>query len=153
MTDLTNLKEKGRYIWKEGFKLAQLWSTSMQIANLSPNSKFFGGVQNCNINSTQLEKLINLGVINLKDKQNNAPTIRSLYKLSKYFNKEIIFECYFVEPNRDDCRISIEGVWIPTIEYTTPLLKRHYKQILSILKQSADEFETTENLEYRFWWD
>jgi len=65
-----------------------------------------------NLTLTMLNKLIENRFVDLDDKQNyNAPTIREYWELlKKYPDEPITLHGYIVSPERDDYRISIEGL-------------------------------------------
>lgn len=143
---------QGKYFWIEGFNLANLWQRAINIAKIPSDSKFMGGIERCILNRDQLEALMELGVVNVKDYQNDSPTIWQLYKLSKRYKDGVLFEGYFVEPYRRDCRISIDGILLPSKNHMTDIMKKHYKQSIRALIKTADEVEKYKS-KIRFWWD
>jgi len=62
-----------------------------------------------NLGSAKLEALIELGFADPEDNQNDSPTIGEILKFLKA-NPSFTAHGYAVTPERDDYRISIEGV-------------------------------------------
>lgn len=98
-----------------------------------------------------LKKLIELDYADPQDKQNEAPTIAAFVELLERHateDSDLTAHGYVIHKERDDYRVSIEG-----IEGTT----RFSEGLLDILKVcvSADEFEVQSDLVFnvRAWWD
>ena len=144
-------KEGSKHTWEAGEKLAKHWNEAITIAGLK-NKSSMGGVIRCQLDMKQINALMDLGVLDKFEYHNEAPTIWQFYQLGKRFKDGIIFEGYFVEPRRDDCRISIDCVYLPSIEHMTPLLRKYWKKVYIAVGKWADEF-WREGSKLRIWWD
>ena len=79
------------------------------------NANYRGGTaQYTKMTLSVLNELIDNNFVNLDEKQNNAPTVGEFRDfLLKHKDKEIYLHGYMVSPNREDYRISVEGLEAP----------------------------------------
>ena len=84
----------------------------------------------------------------LEDCQNNSPELKDMIDLCKKYKG--IMECYIVETNREDSRLSCEGIVFPKIST---------EDMIDIVNNyhCADEFNISTNADetfrVRLWWD
>ena len=104
-------------------------------------TQYTGGIRRFeNLDAVHLKKLIELKFIDNNDRQNMAPSTEKIMKfISRY--KGYTVHGYAVSPERDDYRISIEGVYKnkPAESYA----ERHE---FNTLFADADELETNEKM-------
>lgn len=94
----------------------------------------------------ELERLVKEGLINLEDKQNDAPSVEEFLD---FMRKHDVASAhgYVVENEREDRRVSIEGLMIAR-QYVTCELFRDFVELCRF----ADEFNDDDNGLYS-WWD
>lgn len=137
------------YIWEEGKVLAEKFNEVLECLNIE-------NVNDCEritLSYDELNYLIELGVVNINDYQNNSPSIRQLRNIAGYFQDAVFFG-YIVSKDRDDCRISIDGI---TLYYDRlDGLNINQNKLINIINKKfhPDEFiiEKSDNSVY-FWWD
>lgn len=74
------------------------------------SEKYMGGIRRFDyLNAEDLNKLLNLGLADPDEQQNEAPTTK---EISNFLNNHQNFWAhgYVVSPERDDYRVSLEGV-------------------------------------------
>lgn len=101
---------------------------------------------------SQVKALVVLDLINRLDNQNYSPTIEEFLDFCEDNNtsdEEIIFECYIVSGDRDDRRLTIEG-----IRLLIHLASEKAKEKFILNFRMADEFDICNQDGYmRAWWD
>ncbi len=93
----------------------------------------------------QLEKLLTDKFIDPNDYQNESPTTRTFYEFMARF-PNVSAHGYAVSPERDDYRVTIEGLYVKESDVTSELKKQ-----FSELCQEADEYY--DQGELYSWWD
>jgi hypothetical protein len=74
------------------------------------NAGYLGGIRRYEgLDVEVLGQLINEGFVDLEERQNNAPTIRRFYNFMKRY-PEFKAHGYVVDKEREDYRLSVEGV-------------------------------------------
>ena len=58
---------------------------------------------------SKMKQLIEEGFIDPYEAQNDSPTTEEFMEYAENF-KDVYFECYAISPDRDDYRITIEGI-------------------------------------------
>lgn len=108
--------------------------------------EYCGGVRSYEgLTVEALEDLIEEGFVDLDDCQNNSPTVREFLEFARERPMSVFFHGYAVHKNRDDYRVTIEGLSCPTGHaHKTQAFKDAWKAI----GRSADEKSVT-----RLWWD
>jgi hypothetical protein len=82
---------------------------------------------------------------NLEDRQNDSPTLRDFIEVARK-EPNALFEVYVITEDRDDERITVDGVYIP-IDNVVDFL---YSKALEM----PNEEYITEDGKYRYmWWD
>lgn len=112
-------------------------------------SKYYGGIRRTNASATTVRELYDLGFIDPYDSQNDSPTAIEFLNVIEGDDDNVMFEVYAVSPDREDYRITIEGIVITIID--RDLLASYVNKY-----HDADEFYLTSNdSEYtlRAWWD
>ena len=110
-----------------------------------------GGCARCDMPYDKFKQLYDEGFIDPDENQNSSPTTKEFMHAVLGCEKWVEFEAYAISPDRDDYRITIEGIdiWIP-------LDKR--EDLCRFVEEFhyADEFslDTDENgFHLRAWWD
>lgn len=96
------------------------------------------------LNVKTLEKLIELGFVDLKERQNDSPTIASFLK---FMQEHLEYRAigYAINKPREDYRITIEGLeGCPADEFSRMDFAKRFR--------NADEFTNTEKY-VRAWYD
>lgn len=93
----------------------------------------------------QLNALNKEGLLDLEEQQNYSPTIKEFIDFMSEF-PQVKAHGYIVSPQRDDCRISIEGL-ICNENITEELLFQFANGF-----HLADEFQVSKEC-LRVWWD
>lgn len=113
-----------------------------------PIIKYSGGIQRFEyLTADSLGKLITKGYINPEDTQNDSPSVGEFYEYAKtHPTIKFHFLGYVVSPEREDCRVSIEGftAWAGSREDVRDLLT---------FAKSADEIDELEPYVVKAWWD
>lgn len=105
-----------------------------------------GGIERFeNIDVKVLETLLLEKFIDPSDRQNESPSVKEFYDFMCKYPQVLAFG-YAVSPNRDDYRISIEGIYVPQNKVTTKL-KEEFRE----LSKNADEVYYDGEL--YAWWD
>ncbi len=116
-----------------------------EILNIEYDSKHYDVKYVKDISLEQLLRLIDENLIDVEEAQNNSPTVEEFINFLKDYPK---FKAhgYIVTPDREDFRISIEGLKVEE-DLTT-------EEILAFSNKfhNADEFQVTTNYA-RCWWD
>lgn len=108
---------------------------------------YFGGIASFEISSTLIKTLIKEEFADLNDVQNDSPTMREFLEFcDKYSNYNINLHGYAVSSERNDYRITIEG-----ISYHG-LVTKEMMVDFTILCQDADDFICNKN-ELYCWYD
>lgn len=113
-------------------------------------SKNCGGVRHFECNVDLMNQLIKEGFADPDECQNDSPSIKDFMDTVNG-DESVEFECYAVDINRDDYRITIEGIraYIPDTDYDR--INLYVEQF-----RYADEF-TFEHMDdcfyLRAWWD
>ena len=95
-----------------------------------------------------IQKLANLNLLSLDDRQNDAPTIGEFIDhVQSTPNCKITFHGYAVDASREDYRISIEGLHIAEATHSA-------LESCILFNRTADEFDISirEGVA-RSWWD
>ena len=109
------------------------------------NKKYMGGIIHFEAIDVQtLKLLIDEDFIELDEAQNCSPTTKQFYEFMCE-HPQVKAEGYAVSPERDDYRVTIEG--LNCHENTTKELKTQFTEFCN----DADEFQITPFL--RSWWD
>ncbi len=113
-------------------------------------SKYCGGVRRFECNVDLMNQLIKEGFADPDECQNDSPFIKDFMDTVDG-DESVRFECYAVDVNRDDCRVTIEGIraYIPDTDYDR--INLYVEQF-----RYADEFtfEHQGDCFYlRAWWD
>lgn len=98
-----------------------------------------------NLDVRTLEKLITNDFIDPNDAQNEAPDVRDIFKFMSNY-PQVLASGYLVGPNRDDYRISIDGLKVPN-KYVSAEVKSQFLKFCS----NADELDKDHDL--MSWWD
>jgi hypothetical protein len=111
----------------------------------------YGGCANDTIDYKQLKSLIDEDFIDMDECQNDSPTTQDFVDAISGYEDNVLFEVYAISPQRDDYRVTIEG-----IELTVPMTD--LDQFIYFIEQFryADEFEIHSDNDYfyiRAWWD
>lgn len=83
---------------------------------------------------------------NLEERQNASPSFKDFVEIAKKY-PYVRFECYIITDERDDERISIEGIYIP--QNDIKVIKEIKKRQLS----PVDENRYIGRGVRRLWWD
>jgi len=111
------------------------------------NQKYLGGIARfVSLTIERLEELIENTFVNLDDKQNEAPTIREFYEFMKKYPC-VKAHGYAVDKNRNDYRISIEG-----LHHVGNDISKELQLDFMKLCRKADDLTCTEKKLYS-WWD
>lgn len=111
---------------------------------------YFAGCKRFVCGLDKMKQLLEEGFIDPNESQNDSPTTKEFIEYAEDFDN-VMFECYAISPDRDDYRITIEGInlIIPDADYD--------KIATAIaLFRYADEFSFDHNYnEYMLhaWWD
>ena len=116
-----------------------------------PERYYLGGCAHADVPYEVVEKLYNEGFIDPDENQNSSPTTAEFINAGIGYEDKIEFEIYAISPERDDYRITIEGVnvWIPYGDNDA---------LCSFVEgfHYADEFSLCtyeEGFHLRAWWD
>jgi len=93
----------------------------------------------------QLEKLLTERFINPNEYQNESPTTRKFYEFMNTF-PVVTAHGYAISPERDDYRVTIEGLYVNE-SYVTSELKTKFRELC----KDADEYY--DQGELYSWWD
>ena len=124
--------------------ISRKFSVSEVLKILDLDDKF----HQIDVNLHDLEKIEHLLGPFLDDCQNSSPSFGELITLAKEYNG--ILECYITGTNRDDCRMSCEGIVLRNV---TQL------DMIELVNSwhSSDELhlsvELNGNFRIRLWWD
>ena len=141
------MKNYRKYLWNEGKILARKFDSVLKYLNIS----FERDCQRFNMNLDQLEHLIKENVINIHDYQNGSPSIRQFRNISKYFSN-VEFSCYIVDKDRNDCRISIDGLTL-YIDENNVKQRNLLRQLLKFYPNEVlYDIDGKPNTRW-FWWD
>ncbi len=97
----------------------------------------------------KLKYLIEEGFVNLKETQNNSPSIKEFVEFMEKYPR-VQAHGYVTSINREDYRVSIEGLMWEPIKGEPADLKLQRDFLL--LCRKADELEVTD-FKMRSWWD
>ena len=114
-----------------------------------PNS-YFGGCKRFSCSKETIQTLIDNDFIDLEECQNCSPTTKEFMEYVNDLN-DVIFNCYAISPNRDDYRVTIEGLDVEVKD-------DDYDNISYLVEtfHYADEFGFEHNGDSFFlhaWWD
>ena len=112
--------------------------------------KYFGGVRRFNCSRETILNLLEEDFISPDECQNCSPYVKDFVEYTEGID-ETKFECYAVSPDRDDYRVSIEGV-----DFIIPDTDFDNVTMAVDISRSADEFsfEHAKNNYYiHAWWD
>ena len=117
----------------------------------NPKRYNMGGCCRLEMGADKFKQLIQEGFLDLYENQNNSPTTIEFQKYIEGCEDWVEFEAYAIGPERDDYRVTIEGIniWIPADQ--TEKLCEFVEAF-----RDADEFSvnTDENgFHLRAWWD
>ena len=128
---VSDAKKRDAVIFQDGYK----------------ESEYLGGVRHYSgLNLKDLNKLIKLGYADLDEEQNFAPTIGEFRQFMEEHHGYTAHG-YVVSPNRDDFRVSIEGIEKDTGYETAEELE----DFISMFRH-ADEFNVSKTGMY-CWYD
>ena len=132
------------------------------LSIISPAEKSFGGVIRFdNLTVEQLEEISKVEGVNLYDKQNGAPTLKQFLKFGENVTRfsllnldgELYYEGYLVDADRNDSRITIDGIVIKNVSVKEdPEDLDELKSDFKRFARRADELEIEDNY-MRAWWD
>lgn len=111
--------------------------------------KGFGGIYHFKgVPPKIIQHLADLRLLDLDDRQNDAPSIGEFVDFALSMpNCSITFHGYAVSADREDCRVSIEGLELKDGG-------NHAMQDFILFNRHADEFEIDIRTGYaRSWWD
>lgn len=109
--------------------------------------KYSGGsARYKDLNVFDLKKLIDLGYMDVNDKQNNAPTTKE-FLLFMEKNPFFLAHGYAVKGDREDCRVVIEG-----LEHHGSIKKETLKNDFLKLFHDADDLVFYDDFQY-CWYD
>lgn len=100
----------------------------------------------------QLDALIAEGFTEPNDRQNRSPTASQFLNFMKRWPTAVA-NGYAVHPDRDDYRVTVEGLDID-VRHMNKFEKQRLAEALEILwlDSPPDEFEKSKNV-WRVWWD
>lgn len=73
-------------------------------------AKYFGGLRSFRCCRDLMKTLIEENFASTREMQNCSPTIGEFMEITEDSDCDITFICYAISPERDDYRISIEGI-------------------------------------------
>jgi len=110
-----------------------------------------GGCARADISIVQLKQLIEEDFINVHENQNDSPNVLEFLNDIEGHEDNAIFEIYAISPDREDYRVTIEGINIDISDSDKDALCYFIEQW-----RYADEF-TINNMangySIRAWWD
>ena len=117
--------------------------------NYDPKHYEYGGVASfSDLPLGKIEELVNEGFLSLRERQNASPTVAEYIAFVKDHNpNNWSFHGYVVSPDRNDCRVSIEG-----IESNGPLSKDDLIDFL-LLFSWANELDAERDEPVYCWYD
>jgi hypothetical protein len=113
--------------------------------------KYLGGIRNFTCHLELLKKLVDCNFAAIDECQNYSPSIKDFLDVAENMTSDVLFECYAVSPERDDYRITVEGV-------SVIIKDSNYKDLTLFIESfhDSDEFSIEHiDSEYhlRAWWD
>ena len=121
--------------------------------------KYLGGIRRTTVPYSVMRTLFKLGFVDANESQNNSPTTQEFLELaSRVCGKRnddetsIEFEIYTVSPNRDDYRITIEGMDVK-------IAAKNVHEVIECLNVAklANVFDVSDldgrHLYIHAWWD
>lgn len=113
--------------------------------NINPADELGGIIRFNNVSIDVIKDLANEDLINLDDKQNEAPSVGEMIELSEKDGiSNVTVDGYVVVPRRDDSRISVDGL---NFDYDNSLSNEVHK----ILKYASEDKIEANHAEG--WWD
>jgi hypothetical protein len=119
---------------------------------MKDSSKWFGGVRYYKLMPVEvLKKLIELDFADPEERQNCSPSIMSIVEFMERWPNFVFAHGYAVSDQRDDYRISVEGVEgiIPKGMDSDADFRTDFIQFWT----GADELELNNNGHFRVWYD
>ena len=113
-------------------------------------TKYFGGCRNFSCTREVIQELLENDFIDPKECQNDSPSVQEFFDFTEGFD-DVEFECYEISPDRDDYRVTIEGIDISIPDNDHDGLSN----VVDYLRY-ADEFDMTHTGSKYFihaWWD
>ena len=121
------------------------------FGNYNANRYSCGGCARADVSYVQMKKLVDEDYISLDENQNDSPTTEDFMNAIQGYENNVTFEIYAIEPEREDYRVTIDGISIHFSDKDKDALSFFVEQW-----RYADEFNIYEqNGEYyiRAWWD
>ena len=115
----------------------------------NPDS-YFGGCRRFSCSKETVQQLLDEGFIDPSECQNCSPTTSEFMEYVRDFD-DVTFECYAISPDRNDYRITIEGVDIEIPDNNYDLISYAVETF-----HYADEFSFNHGSGCYFlhaWWD
>lgn len=114
--------------------------------NIVEGESWLGGCRHFDeLDLSQLKELVENQFIDLEDAQNCSPTVGDFLEFMEKYPK-VLAHGYAVSYNRDDYRVSLEG-----LSYKGRVTKELLKDFVYLCRH-ADEFNIEDNTLYS-WWD
>lgn len=132
------------------------------LSIIHPTKKSFGGIIRFNnLTVEQLEEISKVEGVDLYDKQNEAPTLKQFLEFGENVTRfsllnldgELYYEGYLVDADRNDSRITIDGIAIKNVSVKEdPEDLDELKSDFKRFARKADELDIEDNY-MRAWWD
>ncbi|MDR1538552.1 MAG: hypothetical protein LBU32_11270 [Clostridiales bacterium] len=130
-------------------KHREQWDEIAALLDVKGKS-FFGGVENCEFSVQQLTKLLEYGVISLKHKLNDSPTVETFYEFGKRaaaIGATVEYIGFLESKYLKDYRVTINGVKVTNFPESMNLVLDFAQTF-----HDADEFTANPQL-LRAWYD
>lgn len=132
-------------------KLTDSWERDSIIDDEADvyDEKPIGGIKRfTRLATSGVNELERLNLIDINERQNNAPSIAEFQKFAnEHPNNNISFDGYTVVPERNDCRISIDAIQMSLNDY------QDLSDFVELCKGHTPDELNTENNQLRAWWD
>lgn len=102
-----------------------------------------------NLPLAALKELADEDLLELRDRQNEGPSIKYILGLEETLQgADITVDGYVIFPPREDQRITVDAITVDLNDCYTP----HAEDLMEELGETADEFSEENNI-YYMWWD
>lgn len=132
-------------------KLTNSWTRDSIIDDEADvyDDKPIGGIKRfTGLAASGVNQLEHLNLIDVNDRQNNAPSIAEFQKFAReHPDNDISFDGYTVIPERDDYRTSIDAIRMSLYDY------QDLADFVELCKGHTPDELNTENNQLRAWWD